>query len=81
MKTYLFACLTGALASSVIAFGNEPRAGSAIELAATAAWPVDARLMARRTEGPWLLRAMTERTRAGTLPSVPCAEPAEPKSL
>ena len=81
MKTYLAACLAAMTASIFIALGAGPASGSAVELAATAAWPVRATPMARRAHRGWLLRAMSEAAPAGTLTSVPNAESDDPQSL
>ena len=81
MKSYLAACLAAMTASVFIALGAGPASGSAVELAATAAWPVRTTPMARRTHRGWLLRAMSDAASAATLTSVPNAESDDPQSL
>jgi hypothetical protein len=81
MKSYFAACLAAATASAFITLGAGPASGSAVELAATAAWPVRSTPMARRAPRGWLLRAMSRPASAGTLTSVPNAEPNDPRSL
>jgi len=81
MKSYLVACLAAATASAFITLGAGPVHGSAVELAATAAWPVRTPPMARRAPHGWLLRAMSAAPRAGKLTSVPAAESDDPECL
>jgi hypothetical protein len=81
MKSYFAACLAAATASAFITLGAGPASGSAVELAATAAWPVRSTPMAHRAERGWLLRAMSRPASAGTLTSVPNADSNHPRSL
>ena len=81
MKSYFAACLAAATASAFITLGAGPASGSAVELAATAAWPVRPTSMAHRAQRGWLLRAMSRPASAGTLTSVPNADSNDPRAL
>ena len=81
MKTYAFASAAAAAAFSLIAVGAEPTTAPAVELALAGPWAVTPDSMARRAEGPWLLRAMTARLRDGTLTTLPSPELASDRSL
>lgn len=81
MKTYAFASVAAATAFSFIAAAPEPSAAPAVELAMAGPWAAAPDSVARRPEGPWLLRAMTARLRDGTLTTVPSPEPAALRPL
>jgi hypothetical protein len=81
MKTYAFASVAAATAFSFIAVAGEPGAAPAVELALAGPWAAAPDAMARRPEGPWLLRAMSARLRDGTLTTLPSPEPAPARPL
>lgn len=81
MKNYIAASAAAALACLYIVVNAEPRQAPAVELAASGAWPAAAVRVARRSQGAWLLRAMTDAAAAATLSSLPSSEPADPLAL
>jgi hypothetical protein len=90
MKSYVAACALAALACSFVVVNAEPQVAGAIAIAAmpaagaagaVSAWPEALPAMARRPVDRWLLRAMSEDRRAGTLAPSRCESPAEPRSL
>jgi hypothetical protein len=77
VSSYLCASAAGAVAFAFIVVDAATR--PAVE--ATATWPVAQVSMARRTEGGWLLRAMSPKPAVETLGAVPDSVPAHLRIL